>query len=232
VNRFHKTIAALCFAISTGALAAPMSSSVPGVGTLRNDNTGGAGFSSVKVTGFNGKAGEFVGYFYPGAFAADSFFRFFCSEIGQSAVASATYTASLWNNQELKRLFDVAFPNKTLGDFWVGGITNFGVFSTADAAAAFQLAIWELIFDPGDHDVSGGVFHVVAGSPAGITALAQSWIDDLGSSTTWQNWTIVRFSNPTRQDYVTGLYKVPEPATLTLLAGGLLLLAWLQRRRV
>jgi hypothetical protein len=232
VNKLHKAfVALLVLSVATGAHAALMSESVPGVGTLRNDNAGGTGFSSVKVTGYSGRAGEFDGHFYPGAFTADSFFRFFCTEISQTAIASATYTASLWDNQDLKRLFDIAFPNKTVGDFYDGGVTTFGEFSDADAAAAFQMAIWELVLDPGDKDLSGGAFQVVAGSPAAITAMAQGWIDDLASSTTWQYWTIVRFTNATRQDYTTGLYRVPEPATLVLLAGGLLLLAFVQRRR-
>jgi hypothetical protein len=41
----------------------------------------------------------------------------------------------------------------------------------------------------------------------------------------------VHFTNDRKQDYATGLYRVPEPATLAVLAGGLLLLAFVQRRR-
>ena len=229
--RLKQAVAVVTLSLAAAVQATPMSQSIPGGGTLRNDNAGGAGFATVKVTGHNGRAGEYHGSFYPGIFANDAFLRFFCVELGQSGVASANYTASLWDNQDLKRLFDVAFPEKLFGDFWDGGVTNFGVFPNASAAAAFQLAVWELVLDPGDHDVTSGLFHVLAGSPPAITALAQDWIDDLGSSTTWQNWRIVRFSNPTRQDYVTGLFRVAEPGTLALLGVSLVALAVLRRRR-
>jgi hypothetical protein len=231
VNILQKTVAAVALTLATGAQAALMSDSVPGVGTLRNDKANGAGFSSVKVTGFSGRAGESDGYFYPGAFAADSYFRFFCIEIVQTATTSAQYDASLWAHEDIQRLFDTAFPNKHLLNFYDGGITDFGAFSTADAGAAFQLAVWELVFDPGNRDLSAGTFHVTAGSSAAITALAQGWLDALDASTTWDRWSLYRFTNASKQDYVSATFRVPEPSTLALLAAGFAWVIVTRRRR-
>lgn len=231
MNIIQKIIAAIALTLVTGAQAALMSDSVPGVGTLRNDKANGAGFSTVKVTGFSGRAGESTGYFYPVAFTVDSYFRFFCIEIAQTATGSAVYTASDWVHEDMQRLFDTAFPNKHLGNFYNGGITAFGEFSTADAGAAFQLAVWELVFDPGDRDLSGGTFHVTAGSPVAITALAQSWLDTLDASTTWDRWSLYRFTNDRKQDYVSATFRVSEPSTLALLVAGFALLLGARSRR-
>lgn len=233
MNKFQAIALSFALAAAAPVHAALMSDSVPGNGTLVNNNSNGAGFSSVAVTApsFSGRAGMYTGNFYPGAFAADSFFRFFCVEIAQTATGSATYTASIWDNEDMKRLFDVAFPNKSVGNFYDGAVTNFGAFTTAQQGAAFQLAVWELVFDGADKDLSGGAFHVTGSSPAAITALAQGWLDALGASTEWENWTLYRFTNASRQDYVSATFRVSEPAPLTLLALGLVYLVAARRRR-
>ena len=180
--KFKKSVvAAALFAAATAAGAAEFWTYVPGNGNLTvNNSGGGAGFASVNVTGYNGVGGQFNGNFWDaGIKPADSFMRFFCIELGEYANAGPNaYASSLFSDDELRKLYDVAYPNKTAGDFWDAGQTNFGVFADATSAAAFQVAVWNIVFDS-DLDLSAGSFKWTGGSTAVSTA-AQSLLTQVG----------------------------------------------------
>ena len=146
-----KTVTAVALVAATASAgAAEFWTYTPGNGQLSVNNPGGgAGFASVSVTGYSGVGGQFNGNFWDaGVKPADSFFRFFCIELGESPTPARTrYASSLFSDDELRKLYDVAYPNKSAGDFWNGGQTNFGVFADATSAAAFQVAVWNIVFD-------------------------------------------------------------------------------------
>jgi hypothetical protein len=219
-------VAFLTTAVSAGA--AEFWTYVPGNGQLTVNNPGGgAGFASVNVSGYNGAGGQFNGNFWDaGAKPVDSFFRFFCIELGQAANAGPNpYASTLPNDDELRKLFDVAYPNKTAGDFWNGGQTNFGVFADATSAAAFQVAVWNIFFDA-DLSLSGGIFQWT-GAPSAVSTAAQGLLNQVAaySGTGYTNWTLYKFESPVPgataqtgyQNYLSATYKVPEPATLALI---------------
>jgi len=92
-------------------------------------------------------------------------------------------------------------------------------------SAAFQLAIWEIVYDPTSLNLRSGTFRVLSGN-AGTVGLAQQWLYHLGQYSDTFNLFVLR--SPTSQDFVTtgGPFThrealVPEPGTIALLAIGL-----------
>jgi hypothetical protein len=190
--------------------------------------------ASISGPGFTGtvSAGQFQGYFNPnslivepdGTLGVDDFFRFFCIDLTASVNGStATYTridplATATQLAELSQLFDQYYPNKTTATYYSGGITNFGDFPDANTSAAFQLAVWEIMFDT-DLNLTTGTF--TASSSA--AALAQTYLTYVaGHSGAAAGWTFFQFTSGDFQDYLSAEYsqplrQAPEPGSLLLL---------------
>jgi hypothetical protein len=87
-----------------------------------------------------------------------------------------------------------------------------------DAAhsAAFQLAIWEIIYERNDLHIGSGTFRVTddLGNAAAV-AWAQQWLD--GLATTPDNYNVFSLQSGDHQNFITSLRVVPEPAPIALL---------------
>lgn len=197
-------------------------------------------FQNANVTGYSnpGGSGQFVGNFTSAAVATpDSLVKFFCVELSQFAAipGPVTYTldAGAWSStvyNNLRKLYDIAYVNPGLGDFWNGSSqTAFGDLNPS-LAAAFQLAVWEIVFDSG-LDLTGGAFKDLGGSTGVMQA--QAWLAGVSSyaGTGYTSWNLYRLHSDSNQDYVTGTHNVPEPASLGLAGLALAALACTSRRR-
>ncbi len=108
---------------------------------------------------------------------------------------------------------------------------------TAQSAAAFQLAIWDLLFDDAFHNLStsgAGGFGVVSIGDAGTVGLAQGWINDTLANAGSSTFLLIQLTSRANQDFITpgtGGGDVPEPAGIALLGIGLLAMVLLGRRR-
>jgi hypothetical protein len=99
--------------------------------------------------------------------------------------------------------------------------------SQAQAYAAFQLAVWEIVHDSG-LDLDHGNFKV-NNAPSGTEALAQSWLNNLGSG---QGWNLIAIDDASNDcDGHQGYVLVPAPGAAALVGVGLVA-SGRRRRRV
>jgi hypothetical protein len=229
------TALALGFALTLAAPATFGNAFFPGPNPITGNLTW-SGFSDGSVAATisgpipNVNAGQFQGLFDTdgGVAENDDFFRFFCIDISQTVSGGPnTYTRDIGvpasKLTQLTRLFDLYYPNKTIGTYYSGGVTDFGRFSDANASAAFQLALWEIWFGDGT-DLSGIPFT----ASSAVTGTAQGYLTAVnGASGTPDGWTFYTFTNDSYQDYLSVEYSVPlrttpEPGTLVLLCSAVL----------
>jgi hypothetical protein len=105
-------------------------------------------------------------------------------------------------------------------------------------SAAFQLALWEIVFETGPKlNVDGanssdrGVNYATnPNTPANVITIADTWLAGLGSFSS-DLAGITTYRSEAHQDLI-GYHHVPEPAAWTLLLAGVGLVTFMVRRRV
>ncbi len=171
-------------------------------------------------------------------------FTTFCVELNQFVTDTTTYAITAPSQVPLP---GVGSPTPGLGmgpakadllsELWG---TYRASATGAAGEAAFQIAVWEIVFEgPGSeggpivYDVNSGNFHTGSGNDStqlGYAKQAQKWIDDILANG-GPHADLVGLSSPTAQDQITA---VPVPSSLLLLGmGGVGLAgnAWRRRRQ-
>lgn len=200
-------------AICAGVTAAPMAQAdfVPGSYAV------GSQQFNLSIGGSPGAGG------FQGLWNGNTIY-FWCIELTQffspGTHYTNQYTPSLATNTLLSKLFTEAYGS---------------ALSNATNSAAFQLAIWEIIYDSGDLHLNGGAFKVLGdnGHSATVT-IAQGWLDGLTGASA--GYTLYFLTAPGNQDFVTAsripvpTTKVPEPGSLALLTAALLAAGFVRAR--
>jgi len=99
-----------------------------------------------------------------------------------------------------------------------------GQTGSSEKDAAFQLALWEIVYDD-DFSFEAGMFQ--ASGFGDSVALAKTWLDSLGSGSFETLWALRSLGEDDSQDLITW---VPEPGTLALLGAGLIGFGAFRRR--
>jgi hypothetical protein len=105
-------------------------------------------------------------------------------------------------------------------------------------SAAFQLALWEIVFETGSsldvdgaHSATRGTTYATGpDAPDTVIGIADAWLAGLGAFST-DTTGLYTYRSPEHQDQIV-YHRTPEPPTLIILGAGLGLIAFLARRRV
>lgn len=217
--------AALIFSLAAQAL--PIT--VEYTGFANGSKTGDIyGVRNVRV-----QAGEFTFNVKSGDYWDDPL-RGFCIDVGQNLVTSGEVAYNLVHFGDSSRINSQQIS--LLGQLYDSHAASLG---SALHDAAFQLSIWEIMYDyTGSLSLtSGGTQNFWSSSFDGARALAQTWLGGLqtgiGYSSSQYDFYVLEPLNPTRNQtiLVARPIPVPEPGTIALVALGLLATAFVLGRR-
>jgi hypothetical protein len=147
-------------------------------------------------------------------------FRSFCADFFQGVAVGNDYT---YTPVAFSDLPDVAGDPTRMAKIQELYDRFYDVATDAEKGAAFQLALWEILYDPTDTDLSSGNFTASGpGSPSAIP-VAQNWLDIIGDGSIPdpdQKYVLTGLLSGTAQDQIVPTTPVPAPAGIVLLAIG------------
>jgi hypothetical protein len=148
-------------------------------------------------------------------------FRSFCADFFQDVALGNDYT---YNPVPFAQLPDVAGNATKVAKIQELFDRFYDVATDAEKGGAFQLALWEILYDPETTDLSSGNFTAIGpGNPSSI-GVAQGWLNLIGDSSIAdpaQKYTLTGLLSGTNQDQIVPTADpVPAPAGVVLLAIG------------
>jgi len=209
--------------VTAGLVSAAAMSAQAATLTLNSWTYGSGQNVSVGSPTYNGVAGAFTGTL-TGAGAQDANpFVTYCVQLTEYFYFGNTY--SDYAIQGGASYFGSATVADRLGRLMtvVGGVTPAGF--TSALSGSLQLAIWNIIYDT-DTSLEGGSFRNNANTA--LNAQANAWLSQV--ATTTSQYSVSVLARGGSQDFLM-IQKVPEPATLALVALGLAGAGLARRRR-
>ena len=181
--------------------------------TTTADKGGGpVTYNGVPVGPFNFTASD------TGGTGLDTNFRSFCADYFQFVTAGNGYTFStvsasalpdvggdLLKNARIQNLFDKFYETAT----------------DAEKGGAFQLALWELLYDGSGSSLSIGSGNFSASGSGTALGVAQGWLDNIDTPAPAQKYQLIGLLSPTAQDQLAAVPNTPSPVPAP--AGAILL---------
>lgn len=167
---------------------------------------------------------------FRGSYDGQSFLTY-CTDLFQSFHWNRTSTYTLVANGSTHGFSNTQADR--LGKLYT---TAGGAATNTTDSVAFQLAVWELLYDRTPGSVTGGDFHLLRGASNAQRNRADSWLSAVLAPTAARSFDAQRLYSSTAQDFVVftpvppQTSRVPEPAGLGLVLMALGLLALTRRR--
>ena len=163
-------------------------------------------------------------------------FTSYCVEVTQGTAAVGFDTTP--------GAIDSTYSRLSAASYFGGGTvaTNLGklftiagaAVSSADSSAAFQMAVWEILYETTSaYNVAAGNVKFTASQTYDVNpfSLANGWLNSINASTAVASLSVLRSTE--RQDliYAGATAPIPEPTTYALMLAGLGALGFVARRR-